>query len=108
MCVYLHQMYGTVSCWACTDRAYVCIGVSSVEFEVVIVWCLTQYVYGGNLSHPHVLSKYITIMVMADDIYLRRMYGTVSCWSATNSVYVRIDVLEFECVIGVRHHRMKS
>ena len=36
MCVYLHRMYGTISCWACMDRKYVCIGVLSVEFEVVI------------------------------------------------------------------------
>ena len=76
--------YGTVSRWPWTDRLYVCI-VVCMNLKLLFVF---DAVRGHNLTLiccPNTLQWWCSVHV-----YLRWIYGTVSCWPWTNSPYVCI------------------
>ena len=84
--IYLRCIYGTVSCWPWTHRLCVCIAVC-VNLKLLYLF---NEVWSRNLMLmccPNAPHWWWLVY-----IYLRCIYGTVSCWRWTHRKYVSIAV----------------
>ena len=86
LCIYVVWISGTASCWPWTNSKCVCIGVClNLKLVFVFNWMSGRSIilmWGVNT-----LQWWWRLYV-----YVRWMYGMVSCWPWTNSQYVCVGV----------------